>query len=229
METHTHNWLERTELLLGSEKLELLRNAHVLVVGLGGVGAYAAEMIARAGVGRMTVADADTVNATNINRQLVALHSTVGRPKAEVMRERVLDIHPACRAEARVEFYPFPLDFTAFDYVADCVDTVTAKLALIEACRSTGTPVISCMGTGNKLDAGAFEVSRIEDTSVCPLSRVMRYELKKRGITGVKCVYSRELPRRTDGERVPASVSYVPSSAGLLLAGEIIQDLIRIS
>ena len=145
------------------------------------------------------------------------------------MRERVLDIHPACRAEARVEFYPFPLDFTAFDYVADCVDTVTAKLALIEACRSTGTPVISCMGTGNKLDAGAFEVSRIEDTSVCPLSRVMRYELKKRGITGVKCVYSRELPRRTDGERVPASVSYVPSSAGLLLAGEIIQDLIRIS
>lgn len=144
------------------------------------------------------------------------------------MRERVLDIHPACRAEARVEFYPFPLDFTAFDYVADCVDTVTAKLALIEACRSTGTPVISCMGTGNKLDAGAFEVSRIEDTSVCPLSRVMRYELKKRGITGVKCVYSRELPRRTDGERVPRL--FPTSEFGwLLLAGEIIQDLIRIS
>ena len=219
---------ERTARLLGREAVDRLPSA-VAVFGLGGVGSYAAEALARAGIGRLLLVDADVVDETNINRQLVALHSTVGRPKAEVMRERVLDIHPACRAEARVEFYPFPLDFTAFDYVADCVDTVTAKLALIEACRSTGTPVISCMGTGNKLDAGAFEVSRIEDTSVCPLSRVMRYELKKRGITGVKCVYSRELPRRTDGERVPASVSYVPSSAGLLLAGEIIQDLIRIS
>lgn len=207
----------------------MLAASAVAVFGLGGVGSYAAEALARAGIGRLLLVDADVVDETNINRQLVALHSTVGRPKAEVMRERVLDIHPACRAEARVEFYPFPLDFTAFDYVADCVDTVTAKLALIEACRSAGTPVISCMGTGNKLDAGAFEVSRIEDTSVCPLARVMRYELKKRGIAGVKCVYSRELPRRTDGERVPASVSYVPSSAGLRLAGEIIQDLISVS
>ena len=220
--------IERTARLLGREAVDRLAASAVAVFGLGGVGSYAAEALARAGIGRLLLVDADVVDETNIIRQLVALHSTVGRPKAEVMRERVLDIHPACRAEARVEFYPFPLDFTAFDYVADCVDTVTAKLALIEACRSTGTPVISCMGTGNKLDAGAFEVSRIEDTSVCPLSRVMRYELKKRGITGVKCVYSRELPRRTDGERVPASVSYVPSSAGLLLAGEIIQDLIRI-
>ena len=206
---------DRTARLLGREAVDRLAASAVAVFGLGGIG-------------RLLLVDADVVDETNINRQLVALHSTVGRPKAEVMRERVLDIHPACRAEARVEFYPFPLDFTAFDYVADCVDTVTAKLALIEACRSAGTPVISCMGTGNKLDAGAFEVSRIEDTSVCPLARVMRYELKKRGIAGVKCVYSRELPRRTDGERVPASVSYVPSSAGLLLAGEIIQDLIKI-
>lgn len=219
---------ERTARLLGREAVDRLAASAVAVFGLGGVGSYAAESLARAGIGRLLLVDADVVDETNINRQLVALHSTVGRPKAEVMRERVLDIHPACRAEARVEFYPFPLDFTAFDYVADCIDTVTAKLALIEACRSAGTPVISCMGTGNKLDAGAFEVSRIEDTSVCPLARVMRYELKKRGIAGVKCVYSRELPRRTDGERVPASVSYVPSSAGLLLAGEIIQDLIRI-
>ncbi len=220
---------DRTARLLGREAVDRLAASAVAVFGLGGVGSYAAEALARAGIGRLLLVDADVVDETNINRQLVALHSTVGRPKAEVMRERVLDIHPACRAEARVEFYPFPLDFAAFDYVADCVDTVTAKLALIEACRSAGTPVISCMGTGNKLDAGAFEVSRIEDTSVCPLARVMRYELKKRGITGVKCVYSRELPRRTDGERVPASVSYVPSSAGLRLAGEIIQDLIRIS
>ena len=219
---------DRTARLLGREAVDRLAASAVAVFGLGGVGSYAAEALARAGIGRLLLVDADVVDETNINRQLVALHSTVGRPKAEVMRERVLDIHPACRAEARVEFYTFPLDFTAFDYVADCVDTVTAKLALIEACRSAGTPVISCMGTGNKLDAGAFEVSRIEDTSVCPLARVMRYELKKRGITGVKCVYSRELPRRTDGERVPASVSYVPSSAGLLLAGEIIQDLIRV-
>ena len=219
---------DRTARLLGREAVDRLAASAVAVFGLGGVGSYAAEALARAGIGRLLLVDADVVDETNINRQLVALHSTVGRPKAEVMRERVLDIHPACRAEARVEFYPFPLDFTAFDYAADCVDTVTAKLALIEACRSAGTPVISCMGTGNKLDAGAFEVSRIEDTSVCPLARVMRYELKKRGITGVKCVYSRELPRRTDGERVPASVSYVPSSAGLLLAGEIIQDLIRV-
>ena len=220
---------ERTARLLGREAVDRLAASAVAVFGLGGVGSYAAEALARAGIGRLLLVDADVVDETNINRQLVALHSTVGRPKAQVMRERVLVIHPACRAEARGGVYPFPLDFTAFDYVADCADTVTAKLALIEACRSTGTPVISCMGTGNKLDAGAFEVSRIEDTSVCPLSRVMRYELKKRGITGVKCVYSRELPRRTDGERVPASVSYVPSSAGLLLAGEIIQDLIRIS
>lgn len=185
---------DRTARLLGREAVDRLAASAVAVFGLGGVGSYAAEALARAGIGRLLLVDADVVDETNINRQLVALHSTVGRPKAEVMRERVLDIHPACRAEARVEFYPFPLDFTAFDYVADCVDTVTAKLALIEACRSAGTPVISCMGTGNKLDAGAFEVSRIEDTSVCPLARVMRYELKKRGITGVKCVYSRELP-----------------------------------
>ena len=217
---------DRTAQLLGTFAVEKLASSSVAVFGLGGVGSYAAEALVRAGVGRLLLVDADVVDETNLNRQLVALRSTVGHPKAEVMRERVADINPGCRVEARVEFYPFPIDFSSVDYVADCIDTVSSKLALIEACRSAGTPVISCMGTGNKLDAGAVEVAAVEDTSVCPLARVMRCELKKRGISGVKCVYSRELPRRTDGGRVPASVSYVPGSAGLLLAGEIIRDLI---
>ena len=165
---------DRTAQLLGTFAVEKLASSSVAVFGLGGVGSYAAEALARAGVGRLLLVDADVVDETNLNRQLVALRSTVGRPKAEVMRERVADINPGCRVEARVEFYPFPIDFSSVDYVADCIDTVSSKLALIEACRSAGTPVISCMGTGNKLDAGAFEVAAVEDTSVCPLARVMR-------------------------------------------------------
>ena len=243
METHTHNWLERTELLLGSEKLELLRNAHVLVVGLGGVGAYAAEMIARAGVGRMTVADADTVNATNINRQLVALHSTVGRPKAEVLAERLRDINPGIGLTVVDKYIKdeetyILLDAARYDYVVDAIDTVTGKIALVLHAQRDNVPVISSMGAGNKLDASQFEVADIYKTSVCPLAKVMRRELKRRGVKHLKVVYSKEVPltpdyeacgedARVHGKQVPGSSAFVPSVAGLILAGEVVKDLIK--
>ena len=201
---------DRTAQLLGTFAVEKLASSSVAVFGLGGVGSYAAEALVRAGVGRLCSSMRTSSTRPTSTASSSRCVRRCGHPKAEVMRERVADINPGCRVEARVEFYPFPIDFSSVDYVADCIDTVSSKLALIEACRSAGTPVISCMGTGNKLDAGAFEVAAVEDTSVCPLARVMRCELKKQGISGVKCVYSRELPRRTDSGRVPASVSYVP-------------------
>ena len=254
METHTHNWLERTELLLGSEKLELLRNAHVLVVGLGGVGAYAAEMIARAGVGRMTVADADTVNATNINRQLVALHSTVGRPKAEVLAERLRDINPEIELSVVGKYIKdeetyILLDAARYDYVVDAIDTVTGKLALVMKCKEAGTPIICSMGAGNKMDPTRFEVTDIYKTSVCPLAKVMRTECRKRRIKHLKVVYSKE-PAMTPIEddsiscknhcicppgtqrkctvrrAVPGSNAFVPSVAGLIIGGEVVKDLV---
>ena len=238
METHTHNWLERTELLLGSEKLELLRNAHVLVVGLGGVGAYAAEMIARAGVGRMTVADADTVNATNINRQLYALSSTVGEYKAEVAARRCRDINPDIRVHPLCATYDAAHreDFFAgkFDYIADCIDLVTCKLDLIQQAGERGIPIISALGTGNKLDPTLLQVTDISKTSVCPLARVMRRELRDRGIRHLQVVYSpepaaetRQLEAPSPGRRsVPASVPWVPSTAGILMASAIVRSLI---
>ena len=187
METHTHNWLERTELLLGSEKLELLRNAHVLVVGLGGVGAYAAEMIARAGVGRMTVADADTVNATNINRQLVALHSTVGRPKAEVLAERLRDINPGIGLTVVDKYIKdeetyILLDAARYDYVVDAIDTLSPKLALIAASLERGLPLVSSMGAGAKTDPTKLEIADISKTHHCPLAHMLRKRLHKIGI-----------------------------------------------
>ena len=254
METHTHNWLERTELLLGSEKLELLRNAHVLVVGLGGVGAYAAEMIARAGVGRMTVADADTVNATNINRQLVALHSTVGRPKAEVLAERLRDINPGIGLTVVDKYIKdeetyILLDAARYDYVVDAIDTVTGKLALVMKCKEAGTPIICSMGAGNKMDPTRFEVTDIYKTSVCPLAKVMRTECRKRKIKHLKVVYSKEpamtpieddsisckdhcicppgTQRKCTARRtVPGSNAFVPSVAGLIIGGEVVKDLV---
>ena len=252
METHTHNWLERTELLLGSEKLELLRNAHVLVVGLGGVGAYAAEMIARAGVGRMTVADADTVNATNINRQLYALRSTVGQSKAEVAARRCADIdpelrvHPICAtydAAHRDRFFS-----THYDYIVDAIDLVSCKLDLIEQARLRRIPILTALGTGNKLDPTLLQVTDISKTSGCPLARVMRTALRKRGVKHLKVVYSDEIPTRpiedmsiscrshcicppgakhkcTERRAIPGSIAFVPSVAGLILAGEVVKDL----
>ena len=248
------NWLERTELLLGKEKLSQIRDAHVLVVGLGGVGAYAAEMIARAGVGRMTVADADTVNPTNINRQLVALHSTVGRQKAEVLAERLRDINPAIgltvvnRYIKDEETYTL-LDAARYDYVVDAIDTGTGKLALVMKCKEAGTPIICSMGAGNKMDPTRFEVTDIYKTSVCPLAKVMRTECRKRRIKHLKVVYSKE-PAMTPIEdaaiscknhcicppgtqrkctvrrAVPGSNAFVPSVAGLIIAGEVVKDLV---
>ena len=230
-------WTARTALLLGQEGVDRLAAASVAVFGLGGVGSYAAEALARAGVGRLILVDGDVVEETNLNRQLVALHSTLGRSKAEVAAQRVLDIAPGCRAEAHAMFY-LPEQgqglIDGCDYVADCIDMVSAKLALAEECRDKGIPLISAMGCGNKLDPTRFLVADIQETKVCPLCRVMRRELKKRGIGSLTVVYSEEPPRGpleelatpAPGRRaVPGSISFVPSAAGLILAGEIIRRL----
>ena len=230
----------RNEMLWAPEAQARLRSAHVLLLGLGGVGSYAAECLARSGIGKLTLVDSDTVALSNINRQLIALESTLGRPKVEVAKERVLQINPACRVEARQLFFTpesaGEVGFSQYDYVADAIDTVTGKLELIRRCREAGVPVISCMGTGNKLDPTAFRVTAMEKTSGCPLARVMRRELKKRGITGVKAVWSPEEPlapapspddqKGTAGRPTPGSMAFVPSAAGLILAGEIVKDLL---
>ena len=220
----------RTEKLIGTESVEKLQNAAVIVFGIGGVGSYVAEGLARAGVGRLTLVDKDVVDVTNINRQLPALHSTVGKPKAEVMAQRIKDINPDCDIQA-VECFFMPdnadtFDFSQYDYIVDAIDTVTGKLAIIEKAYEEGVPVIASMGTGNKLDPTAFRIAAIEKTKVCPLAKVMRKELKNRGIKGVKVLYSEEEPVRTGGS-APASISFVPSAAGLIIAGEVIKDLIK--
>lgn len=232
----------REELLIGQEGLEKLQKARVAVFGIGGVGGHVVEALARSGVGALDLFDGDRVSLTNINRQIIALDSTVGRLKVEVAKERVLDINPDCRVEAREMFFApenaGEVDFSQYDYVADAIDTVTSKIELIRLCREAGVPVISSMGAGNKLDPTAFRVDKIEKTSVCPLARVMRRELKKRGITGVKAVYSTEESltpaqaqsgdeKGTAGRPTPGSMAFVPSVAGLILAGEIIKDLLE--
>ena len=231
------DWQSRTGLLLGQAAVDRLASASVAVFGLGGVGSYTAEALARAGVGRLVLVDGDTVDITNINRQLVAAHSTVGEPKAAVMAARARDINPACRAEAHTLFYLPPSGqglIDGCDFVADAVDMVSAKLALAEECRDKRIPLISAMGCGNKLDPTGFRVADIADTKVCPLCRVMRRELKKRGLEHLTVVYSEEPPLTpaapaasdTAGRRaVPGSVSFVPSAAGLIMAGEIIRRL----
>lgn len=238
-------WYGRTEMLLGAEGIKRLEQANVAVFGIGGVGGFAAEALARSGVGGLELIDHDTVSVSNINRQLVALHSTVGKYKVDVMKERILDINPQIRVQAHKCFY-LPetadrFDFKKFDYVVDCIDTVTGKLQLIEAAKAAGTEVISCMGAGNKLDPSAFEVTDISKTSVCPLAKVMRRELKKRNIKNVKVVYSTEDPivriqeetfQKEESENgsgrkksIPGSCAFVPSVAGLLLAGEVVKDI----
>ncbi len=222
---------ERTARLIGAEALALLRRKRAIVFGVGGVGSFAAEALVRAGVGTVDFVDADAVDVTNINRQLVADWSTVGRNKAEVMVERALRIQPEGRFRAFPFFYDDAtadrIDLTQYDYVADCIDSVSAKVALIRRCHEAGTPVISCMGAGNKLDPSRFQVADIAKTSVCPLARVMRRRLKELGIAHTKVVYSQELPARpTDGERLPGSISFVPSAAGLVLAGAIVREWI---
>ena len=227
----------RTALLIGEEGLKKLKNARVAVFGVGGVGGYVVEALARSGVGSLELIDKDVVSLSNINRQIIALHSTVGRLKTEVAAERARDINPDIDVTVRNVFYlpetAAEFDFTAYDYVVDAIDTVSGKIALIEQSKKANVPVISCMGAGNKLDATAFEVADITKTSVCPLARVMRRELKKRGIEHVKVVYSKEEPKESQakdeetGKPIPASIAFVPSVAGLILAGEVIKDLIK--
>jgi tRNA A37 threonylcarbamoyladenosine dehydratase len=221
---------DRTDLLIGKENREKLNNAHVAVFGIGGVGSFVCEALARAGVGTLTLIDSDTVSESNINRQLIALASTVGRPKTEVMAERIADINADIAVYKHDIFFSEDtadnVDFSQFSYVVDAIDSVSSKLLIIEKCKQFGVPVLSSMGTGNKLDPTAFRIADIKKTSVCPLARVMRYELKKRGIGDVKVLYSTEEPV-IRGERIPASISFVPSSAGLIIAGEVIKDIIK--
>lgn len=219
----------RTERLIGEDALQKLKNSNIIIFGLGGVGSYTAEALARSGIGKMTVVDKDTVDITNINRQLYALRSTVGKPKAEVARERILDINPKCEITAIQKMYlpenSEEFNLSQYDYIVDAIDNVTAKIDLAVKSEQLGIPIISSMGTGNKLDSTAFKVSDIYKTSVCPLCRVMRTQLKKRGVKKLKVVYSEEMPK-TDGERTPASISFVPPAAGLIIAGEVIKNII---
>ena len=232
----------RTELLLGAEALERLAGCHVALFGVGGVGGHVAEALGRGGVGKITLVDNDIVSLTNCNRQLVATQGTLGRLKVEVMRERLLDINPNIEVEARACFYlpqsAASFDFASYDYVVDAVDTVTAKLDIVTRAQEAGVPVISAMGAGNKLDPTSFGACDISQTSVCPLAKVMRRELRKRGIDSLKVVYSREealtpLPAEDASEgagarrSTPGSVSFVPGVCGLIVAGEVIKDLVR--
>ena len=223
---------ERSAMLIGEEGIARLRNAHVAVFGVGGVGGGAVEALARAGIGKFTLVDADVVSESNINRQLIALHRTVGQPKVEVAAARIGEIDPDTVVETRALFFlpenADAFDFSAFDYVVDAVDTVKAKLGLALECKEKNVPLVSAMGCGNKLDATAFRVADIQDTRGCPLCRVMRRELKLHGIEQLRVVYSEEAPRTPVGvedRRTPASVSYVPGVAGLILAGEVIKDI----
>ena len=226
----------RTEALIGKDALEKLKNARVAVFGVGGVGGYVVEALARSGVGAIDVIDNDVVSASNINRQIIALHSTVGKKKTAVMAQRIQDINPACKVTTHEVFFlpetAEQFDFTVYDYVVDAIDTVSGKLAIIERATASNIPVISSMGTGNKLCGADFEVADIAKTSVCPLARVMRRELKKRGIEHVKVVYSKEeakegFGKSENGKPIPATIAFVPPIAGLLIAGEVIRDLIR--
>ncbi|MCR4736393.1 MAG: tRNA threonylcarbamoyladenosine dehydratase [Treponema sp.] len=247
------NEFSRTERLLGSEAMSLLKKARVAIFGIGGVGGYVAEALARSGIFNLDLIDNDTVSLTNINRQIIALHSTIGRPKVEVMKERILDINPQVQVETFQCFY-LPqtrelFDFSKYDYIVDAVDTVTAKIQLIIEAKAAGKPIICSMGAGNKLDPTAFEITDISKTSVCPLARVMRQECKKRGISDVKVLYSKENslstekvfnPEKSDEIQnstsnqnlevkgnglAPGSCAFVPSVAGLIIAAEVIKDL----
>lgn len=217
----------RTAQLLGNENVENLFDKHVIVFGVGGVGGYVVEALARSGIGKISIVDNDVVNESNINRQIIALHSTVGMQKVDVLKNRILDINPECKVFVYNQFFlpenSNDFDFSIYDYVVDAVDTVTAKIEIIKKSKESNVPVISSMGTGNKLNPMGFKVSDISKTKVCPLARVMRNELKKRGISKVKCVYSEENP--VIQTQTPASVAFVPSVAGLLIASEVVKDL----
>jgi len=222
----------RTERLLGNAAMERLKNARVAVFGVGGVGGYVAEALARSGVGALDLIDSDTVNLSNINRQIIALHSTVGQFKVDVMKERIADINPDCRVTVHRCFYlpenKDAFDFAQYTYVVDAVDTVTAKIQLVLQAQEAGVQIISSMGAGNKLNPAEFEVADIYKTSVCPLAKVMRRELKQRGVKMLKVVYSREEAIKPFGDgTTPASAAFVPSVAGLIIASEVVKDIIK--
>lgn len=231
-----HSQFLRSEMILGKESTENLKNKNIILFGLGGVGSYTAEALARAGIGRLTIVDNDFVSVTNINRQLCALHSTVGKAKVDVVKERILDINPLCEVTALQKFYlPENSDefrLSEYDYIADAIDTVSAKIDLAVKSQELSVPMISCMGTGNKLDPTKFTISDIFKTSGCPLCRVMRSELRKRGVRKLNVVWSPEEPVKplaTDedsGKRqTPGSLPFVPGVAGMIMAGKIITDL----
>lgn len=235
----------RTRFLLGEDAMKKLKNSHIALFGLGGVGGYVAEALARTGVGQLTLVDHDTVSCSNLNRQLLATRDTVGQSKVEVAARRIASIDPDICVHARQVFYlpetAGEFDFSDYDYVVDAIDTVTGKMMLIQAAKDAGAPIISCMGTGNKLDAAAFRVGDISQTSVCPLARIIRKECKKRGIKKLKVVWSTEDPidcrlpeddpawaELPEGRNaLPGSVCFVPAAAGMIIAGEVIKDLIR--
>lgn len=228
--------LERTSLLLGEDGIEKLKNAKVAVFGVGGVGGYVVEALARCGVGTFILTDNDTVSVSNINRQIIALHSTVGKPKIEVMKDRILDINPNANVELHQQFY-LPekhddYDFSQYDYIIDCIDTVAAKIDIIMEAKAAGTPVISSMGAGNKLDPSRFRIADIYKTTGCPLAKVMRHEMKKRRVKKLKVVFSDEIPMKVSAPLennarrcIPGSIAFVPAAAGLVLASEVIKDL----
>lgn len=232
----------RTEMLIGSEGMNRLKRASVAVFGAGGVGSYVIEALARSGIGRIDVIDNDTVSISNLNRQLIALDNTVGISKAELERQRILAINPEADARAINLFFSkensSQIDFSEYDYVVDAIDTVTGKLEIIVRAKEAGAAVISCMGTGNKRDPSKFKVADISETRVCPLARVMRKELKHRGIEGVKAVFSEEEPmtpgeadihdrKGTAGRPTPGSLPFVPGSAGLVIAGQVFWDIVN--
>lgn len=226
----------RTIALIGNEAFSKLQDSHVIVFGVGGVGGYVVEALVRSGIGELTIVDNDTVSESNLNRQVIALHSTVGKPKVQVLKERILDINPDCRVNALQSFFlpenSSGFNFSEYDYVVDAIDTVTAKIEIIRKAKEAGVPVISSMGTGNKLDPSRFQIADISKTSVCPLARVMRRELKARGITKVKVLFSTEesagvVTDSSAGRHAPASIAFVPPSAGLLIASEVVRDLIK--
>lgn len=234
MQENLHE-LSRAELLLGREGLEKLKKAKVAVFGIGGVGSFATEALARGGIGHLTLIDGDRVALTNINRQLVATQKTIGQFKTEVMKQRIGEILPQTVVETHSVFFTNEnrsfIDFSSYDYIVDAIDMITSKIILIEEAKRANVPIISCMGTGNKFDPSKFEVADISKTSVCPLAKVMRKELKDRGIRGVKVVYSKELPKKPAESierakrQTPGSLSFVPPAAGMVLAGEVICHL----
>ena len=225
------NQFTRTEMLIGKEAVERLSKKQVAIFGIGGVGGYIVEALARAGVGSLDLIDNDDVNITNINRQIIALHSTIGKAKVEVARERVLDINPEINVKIYKKFFSpetsKEFDFSQYDYIVDAIDSVTGKIELILKSQKTNIPIISCLGTGNKLDPTKFEISDIYKTSVCPLAKVMRTELKKRGVKKLKVLFSKETPIKKEGQRIPASISFVPPVAGLIIASEVVRDLMH--